>query len=100
MALALYLFCRREMGRILSVCGFGVDHHSDHPELCRRGDARHSNRPAMFLAMASFVRYLDTGRTFYSLGFALIASFAMLVKGTGAALALLPPLAMLIAASL
>ncbi len=96
-ALALYLFCRRGMGRILSGCtalAFIIA-----PTIQNFAGKLMLDIPIALLcfgAMASFVRYLDTGRTVYSLTFALIASFAMLVKGTGAALALLPPLAIVI----
>jgi hypothetical protein len=45
-----------------------------------------------FLAFYAYVRYFDTERWCYSVLFGLLASVAMLIKGNGALLALLPPL--------
>ncbi|TAL04117.1 MAG: phospholipid carrier-dependent glycosyltransferase [Rhodospirillaceae bacterium] len=44
-----------------------------------------------FLALIVYVRYLDTERWIYSVLFGVIAAMAMLIKGNGALLALLPP---------
>jgi hypothetical protein len=49
-----------------------------------------------FAALMIYVRYLETGRSAYAVLFALIAAAAMLTKGTGACLALVPPAAILI----
>jgi hypothetical protein len=47
-------------------------------------------------SMLAYVRYLDTGGAAFSLLFGLLASATLMVKGNGAALALLPPFALLI----
>ncbi len=49
-----------------------------------------------FIAMWLYVRYLDDGRAIHSAMFGVVASLALLIKGNGAAIALLPPLAVLI----
>ncbi len=49
----------------------------------------------MFGAAVFFGKFLDGEKTRDSLGFALCATFAILTKGTGLALALVPPLAIL-----
>jgi hypothetical protein len=47
-------------------------------------------------SMLAYVRYLDTQKVGYSVLFGLLASATLMVKGNGAALALLPPLVVLI----
>lgn len=49
-----------------------------------------------FAAMAAYARYLESSAARYSVAFALCAAAAMLIKGNGACLALLPPLALLL----
>lgn len=49
-----------------------------------------------FFAMLSYVRYLDTGRAWYSVLFGVLASAALLVKGNAVSLALLPALAVVL----
>jgi Dolichyl-phosphate-mannose-protein mannosyltransferase len=51
---------------------------------------------ACLLAMLAYVRYLDRARARDAVLFAVLAVIAMMVKGNGACLALLPPCAMLI----
>jgi hypothetical protein len=51
---------------------------------------------ACLLAMLAYVRYLDRGRARDAVLFAVLAVAAMMVKGNGACLALLPPCALLI----
>lgn len=47
----------------------------------------------MFLAVLVFAQYLTTGKWLWSIAFGLLASAAIMTKGTGLALALIPPLA-------
>lgn len=49
-----------------------------------------------FVATVQFSRYLDTGHWRHSVAFAVLASLCILTKGTGWALALVPPAAILI----
>jgi len=48
---------------------------------------------AVFLALIAYVRYIETERWVFSLLFGVIAAAAMLIKGNGALLALVPPFA-------
>jgi 4-amino-4-deoxy-L-arabinose transferase-like glycosyltransferase len=48
------------------------------------------------VAMCAYVRYLDTGRWRFSIVFALLATAAIMVKGNGFCLGLLPPFTVLI----
>jgi len=50
-----------------------------------------------FLAMGAYIRYLNSGRWSSSITFALLAVAAIMVKGNGFCLALVPPIAVLIA---
>ena len=49
----------------------------------------------MFCAVLSLARFLDSGRTATAVAFGICASLAILTKGTGLALAIAPPLAIL-----
>ena len=49
----------------------------------------------VFLALLAYVRYFETERWIYSILFGGVAAVAMLIKGNGALLALLPPFAIL-----
>ena len=53
---------------------------------------------ACLVAMTFYARFLATGGVAASCGFALAAAFAILIKGNGACLALLPPFALILGA--
>jgi hypothetical protein len=96
-ASALYAFCRHETGRFPSL--FAALAFVLTPIIQQSSSAVMLDIPVTFLcflAMASYVRYLEYDRVIHSLAFAFLAATAMLMKGNAACLALLPPLALLI----
>ena len=96
-AILCYAFLARRLGRALAL--FGAFAFIASP-LVQGGSAELMlDIPVTLLcllAALSFGRYLETGGTWYSVLFGFLAAAAMLVKGNGICLALLPPVALVI----
>ncbi|MBI3985720.1 MAG: glycosyltransferase family 39 protein, partial [Lentisphaerae bacterium] len=95
-ALAIYLGLRRDFGRILSFAGGGLFLLIPVvQELSMILMADILTALLAFLAACWWGRFLDSERARDAAGFGFFAALAILTKGSGFALALLPPLAVL-----
>jgi hypothetical protein len=96
-ALLLYQFVTRRFGILAGVTGALLFACSP---IVREGSSELMlDVPIAFLCLLSlvvYVRYLESGRMRHAFAFGFIAASAMLIKGNGACLALLPPLAVLV----
>lgn len=95
-ALAIYAFARQTVERwpaLFAACAFIL------APLVQQGTSELMlDTPIALLCLAAtyaYARYLQDSLVRHSIAFALLASAAMLIKGNGASLALLPPLAVL-----